>query len=753
MRLAGGNSDATMVGLDRLTATANYFAGNDPLNWREGVPKFAKLKCQAVYPGIDLIYRWSGSQLEYDFELAPGANPEDIKLEFEGADSVSIDAGGDLVLHTAAGQMVQRKPGIYQKANGRMRVVPGGYSVAGNLQASELNTVAGYSGGERGDAEVVVALSGGSHPGGGALAVRQDVPLGGRGGHGYEAAAAGPPVQMYGNLGPVSLVGFSVGPYDRSRPLIIDPVLSFSTYLGGSDVDEGSAIAVDGSGNVYVAGITDSTNFPLLSSLQPGLTGGQQEAFVVKLDPTGKLVYSTLLGGGGQNNSTSIAVDTAGNAFIAGFTDSVDFPTKSGVQAAKKGAVNSFVTKLSPTGALVYSTYLGGGDTDAATSIAIDGSGNACIAGTTTSADFPTVNAAQTSPGGLADAFVARLDPTGGKLIYSTYLGGSSDDLAAGIAVDPAGNAYITGITASHNFPTASALQAAHGSGVFDAFVTKLDQTGRLVYSTYLGGSGADNGVRIAVDSAGSAYVTGDTASPNFPTVAPLQPALAGTSDAFLAKLNPAGSALVYSTYLGGSGIDGGMGIAVEPGGSAYVTGFTNSTNFPTANPIQAKYGGDPYDAFIARVSPSGSALEYSTYLGGGNLDSGLGLACDAAGNAYVMGLTASTNFPTAIPLQAGYGGGASDVFVAKINPGPIVSSAAINGKKLIVTGSGFDQGARVLINEQAQKTRNDDQNPSATLIAKKGGLQIDPGQSVVIRVQDSSGTLSNEFNFKRPAM
>jgi hypothetical protein len=395
---------------------------------------------------------------------------------------------------------------------------------------------------------------------------------------------------------------------------------------------------------------------------------------------------------------------------------------------------------------------LGGGDTDAATSIAIDGSGNACIAGTTTSADFPTVNGEQTSLGGLADAFVAKLDPSGGKVIYSTYLGGSRDDLVGGIVSDSAGNVYVTGITASTNFPTASPLQTAHAGGVFDAFVTKLDATGRIVYSTYIGGNGADNGVRIAVDSAGSAYVTGDTASPNFPTVSPLQSALSGTSDAFVAKLDPTGSRLVYSTYLGGSGIDGGMGIAVEPGGSAYVTGFTSSSDFPTGNPIQSKFGGGAYDAFIARLNPSGAALEYSTYLGGGGLESGLGLAADAAGNAYVTGFTVSTDFPTAAPLQVASGGGDSDIFVAKINPGPIVSSAALSGKKLIVTGSGFDQGARVLINGQPQKTRNDDQGPTATLIAKKGGLQIDPGQGVVIRVQNSSGTLSNEFNFKRPS-
>src|SRR6266849_2904921 len=424
-------------------------------------------------------------------------------------------------------------------------------------------------------------------------------------------------------------IGFEVATYDASKPLIIDPLLSYSTYLGGSSDDEGNAIAVDSSGNAYVTGSTSSTNFPTKNPLQPAL-GGSSDAFVAKLDPTGSLIYSTFLGGSVGDFGNAIAVDASGNAYITGGTNSANFPTKNPLQVAL---------------------------------------------------------------GGASDAFVAKLDPTGSALVYSTFLGGTMDDVGNGIAVDSSGNAYATGNTLSTNFPTKNPLQPASG-GARDAFVAKLNAAGSaLVYSTYVGGSGEDSGNGIAVDSAGNAYVTGSTRSTNFPTASPFQASCQscanGQGNAFVAQLNAAGSALIYSTYLGGSGngTDGdfGNGIAVDTSNNAYVTGFTSSPNFPLASPIQAtllpqtctfEYYGYTYTipcsntAFVTKLNPSGSALLYSTYLGasGGDLESGRGIAVDSASNAYVTGTANSKFLLTPGTFQASPGGN-GDAFVAKIDP------------------------------------------------------------------------------------
>jgi plastocyanin len=463
-------------------------------------------------------------------------------------------------------------------------------------------------------------------------------------------------------------VGFEVGAYEADRPLVLDPLLVYSTYLGGSGNDAGLGIAMDTSGNAYVTGYTNSTNFPTANPLQAA-NGGGYDAFVAKVNAVGSaLVYSTYFGGSGDDIGQSIAVDGSGNAYVTGYTQSTDFPTANPLQAVYGGNADAFVAKLNASGsALVYSTYLGGSGSDYGQGIAVDASGNAFVTGSTGSANFPTANALQAANAGGSDAFVVKVNAAGSALVYSTYLGGSGLDQAWGIAVDLAGNAYVTGDTVSTNFPTTNPLQATHGGGTSDAFVAKVNAAGSaLVYSTYLGGSGGDQGQGIAVDASGSAYVTGLTSSTNFPTANPLQAANGGANDAFVAKLNTAGSALVYSTYLGGSGDDFGDGIAVDALGNAYVTGLTGSTNFPTANPLQATHGGGIYDAFVAKLNAAGSALAYSTYLGGSGGDQGQGIAVDASGNAYVTGYASSTNFPTANPLQAANGGGA-DGFVAKI--------------------------------------------------------------------------------------
>jgi len=502
-------------------------------------------------------------------------------------------------------------------------------------------------------------------------------------------------------------VAFEVAAYDATKPLIIDPVLAYSTYLGGrasafggNADDEGLGIAVDAAGNAYVTGRTLSTSFPTTpGAFQVTFGGGFFDAFVTKLNGDGSaLVYSTYLGGSVDDRGNAIAVDAAGNAYVTGSTSSNNFPTTSGAVQPTCGISggDAFVSKLNETGTtLVYSTCLGGSGGQFGNGIAVDVAGNAYVTGQTTSPNFPTtLGAFQPSPhGGIAHAFVTKVNPTGTGLVYSTYLGGSGIDLGNGIAVDVAGNAYVTGFAGSTDFPTTpGAFQTARASSS-DAFVTKVNPTGTgLVYSTYLGGNADDEGFAIAVDVAGNAYVTGRTNSPNFPTtLGAFQTTFAGGGDAFVTKLNTlaSGSAsLVYSTYLGGSRADVGFGIAVDVQGNAYVTGSTNSRGFPTTpGAFQTDLAGvADADAFLTKLTPTGTGLVYSTYLGGslagslggGSIDQGFGIAVDVAGNAYVTGRTQSRNFPTTPgAFQTALAGG-FDAFVAKFSFGNTPEGAPV---------------------------------------------------------------------------
>ncbi len=649
MILAGANPKATITGLDELPGKSNYFIGNDPAKWRTNVPTYAKVKYQNVYRGIDLVYYGNPQQLEYDFVVAPGADPKAISLDvaairssLDGGRTVPprIDANGDLVIPAGEDDVRLHKPVVYQAA------------VNHGAKGSARHFV---------DGKYVVK---------------------GR-----------------------NRVSFEVASYDPGKTLVIDPVLVYSTYLGGSNYDDGFGIAVDSAGSAYVTGATLSSDFPTASPLQPSFRGTRNlgDAFVAKLSAAGSaLVYSTYLGGTNGERGAGIAVDSGGNAYITGSTGSPDFPTAHPIQVALTGPADAFVVKLNSTGsALVYSTFLGGSSFDEGFGIAADPAGNAYVTGQTLSPDFPTAPALQAVFGGgisAGNAFVAKLNPNGSALVYSTYLGGSGGDTAGdtgwGIAVDPSGNAYVTGGTGSTDFPTADPLQAVP-NGFGDAFVAKLNPTGSaLVYSTYLGGSNSDIGSGIAVDSAGNAYVTGRTFSPDFPTASPLQAVYGGVEDGFVAKLNPTGSALVYSTYLGGSNYDYGSGIAVDSAGNAYVTGYTLSTDFPTVNPLQMFSGRGEFngDAFVANLNPGGSAFVYATYLGGTGDETGVAIAVDSAGDAYVTGYTSSTDFPTANPLQA-HSGGYDDAFITKIDFAGVSApscqlTSIVNGppKQLIIT-------------------------------------------------------------------
>ena len=644
MKLVGANPAPKISGVDELPGKTNYFIGNDPKKWRTNVPTYAKVNYQRVYPGVDLVYHGTQGKLEYDFVVAPGADPGVIRLSFEGAERLELGAQGDLVLRTAAGELRQHKPVVYQEVAGARHAVSGSYV-------------------SRGQSEV----------------------------------------------------GFEIARYDASQPLIIDPVLSYSTYLGGGNFDEGLGIAVDSAGNAYVAGSTGSTNFPTTTGAFQTTFGGGRNAFVTKLNPTGSaLVYSTYLGGSLFDEGLGIAVDATGSAYVTGDTQSSNFPTTPGAFQTTFGGgfSDAFVTKLNPTGtALVYSTYLGGDNFDGSSGIAVDSGGNAYVAGGTDSANFPTTPTAfQTTFGGgtcfggpCFDAFVTKLNPTGTARVYSTFLGGGDSDTGNAIALDSSGNAYVTGGTGSADFPTTpGAFQMTYGGGICgvppnalpcpDAFVTKLNPTGTAppVYSTYLGGSSFfDVGFGIAVDpgcgpapaAPCNAYITGFTESANFPTTpTAFQTTFGGFSDAFVTKLNPTGTApLVYSTYLGGSNLDEGSGIAVDSGGIAYVKGGTGSANFPTTpTAFQTTLGGG-FDAFVTKLNPTGTApLVYSTYLGGSSyeqLDPSFfgaivhsGITVDSLGSAYVTGITSSTDFPTtAGAFQPAFGGDDGDAFVAKI--------------------------------------------------------------------------------------
>jgi uncharacterized protein (TIGR03437 family) len=604
MRLVGANPNAEARGVEELPGKSNYFIGNDPSKWRTNVPTYAKVEYRNVYPGISLVHYGNQRQLEYDFVVSPGADPGAIEFEAEGAERIEIDDAGDLVMHVPGGQVRQHKPIVYQQIAGHRRDIPGRFVLRDSAS--------------------------------------RDLSRRSRDPHSHR-------------------VGFEIGSYDSSQPLVVDPVLVYSTYLGGSACANCCAvgIAVDSYGNAYVTGQTTATDLATVSPLQPH-SGGGWDSFVAKLNASGSaLVYSTYLGGNGDDRASGIAVDSSGNAYVTGYTESTNFPTASPLQATYGGGHDVFVAKLNPAGsALVYSTYLGGYSTDWGYGIAVDSSGNAYVTGYTESTNFPTASPLQASHGGGGpDAFVAKLNAAGSALVYSTYLGGSGDDRGVGIAVDSSGNAHVTGSTTSTNFPTASPLQATYAGGDCsgrpcpDAFVAKLNPAGSaLVYSTYLGGSGRDEPAGIAVDASGSAYVTGWTQSTNFPTASPLQPANGGGwSDAFVAKLNAAGSALVYSTYLGGGVQDNGFGIAVDSSGNAYVTGYTNSPDFPKASSLVPSGGSG---AFITKLNATGAALVYSNILG--SSAQGNGIAVDSSANAYVTGDAQYSGFVAAIAKISG---------------------------------------------------------------------------------------------------
>jgi hypothetical protein len=678
MGLEGANLQAKISGIAPLPGKVNYFLGNKPAHWHTNIPTYSRVRYEQIYPGVDLVFYGNQRNLEYDFEVAPGSDPKAITLILKGARKLSVDSKGDLILSMADGQVIFQKPVLYQTVQGQRKQIEGDYSLAGKQR-----------------------------------------------------------------------VTFAVSEYDRTEPLIIDPVLNYSTYLGGSTAgDVGSAIAVDSLGDAFVTGTTSSTTFPTHNGFGAGNAKGV--AFVTELNPSGTaLLYSTYLGGTGGDFGLGIALDASGNIYVAGETFSTDFPTNSSVTPFKPTSAGaalgtSFITKINPTangaGQLVYSSYLGGTNgsaPDFANAVAADANGNAYVTGYTTSspgsgaANFPitATTAFQTTLGTTAgNAFLTKIDTTQNgalSLIYSTYLGGNGADAVSstqgfgeigfGLALDSSKNVYIAGTTTSTNFPTTlTALQPTPPAAVAGgtAFVSRIDTTltaaASLVYSTYLGGNVAEFGTAIAVKPNSTiAYVTGASSSPTFPTFPAntFQTALTTVFPAaFVSLLDtslPAGTALQYSTLLGGSNTTG-FGIQADASGNAYVGGGTASAAFPVSKgAFQAAFAtGATGEGFISKLNPGGKGaadLVYSTLFGGSGIAGGPddinGIAIDTANDVFITGVTFSSSatfpvFPPATATPPAFqtslpSGDKSAAFVAKLTLIP----------RLVVAPSPFDFG------------------------------------------------------------
>ncbi|HUP68520.1 MAG TPA: IPT/TIG domain-containing protein [Acidimicrobiales bacterium] len=690
--LVGANPAPIVVGDDSLPGVANYLIGADPALWHTGVPTYAAVRYRAVYPGVDLVFHASkAGGLEYDFVVAPGADPGSIALSFKGADALSIDKRGDLVLgRPGGGDLRQRRPTLFQMVGGTRRRVAGAWVLDSTAKKSE------------------------------------------------------------------NRARFAIGAYDHGLPLVIDPVVTYANYIGGSGTETGNAIAVDAAGNAYLTGSTNSVNFranaptgsPALQAAKANPTVANLDAFIAKLDPSGTApVYTTYFGGSLDDTGLGIALraDPAGavSAYVAGRTASADLATHNAGQPAYGGGLtDGFVALLDPAGSsLSYGSFLGGEMDDEATSVAVGPGGKAFLTGSTCSADFPTTAGAFDLAGGgpnplfpissvnllpqgekacNTDTFVTRLDPTAGlgSLGYSTYLGGTREDKGKGIAVDSSGNAYVVGSSVSVDSPATSgvnegfpttpgAFRSAHPTntattagvafaGPTAGFVTKLRPDGSaLDYSTYLFGGEA---TAVALGADGSAFTTGVTNGSDFlaaapPGFAPFQNTSGGDLDAYVTRLAPDGSRLVASTFLGGDGSDTGLGIGVDAAGNAYVAGQTRSTDFAMEGAASNR-GDPPPDAFVAKLNDAGSVLRYATSLGGTGTDVGRGVSVSPAGSAYVIG---DTNSPS-VGRVSGSRSGGSDAIVARIDPTPYAAvitaispaSGPTSGSAVVITGTGL---------------------------------------------------------------
>ncbi len=627
----GGHARPGIGGEHSLVGVTNYYGGLGK-NWLPAVPHYERVRFRGVYPGIDLVWRARGADLEYEFLAAAGSDPGRIRMRFTGASRVSLDADGNLLLETPSGTVRHRRPMAWQETAGGRR-------------------------------EIRVALR-------------------------LEGKTA----------------AFQVGTYDRRRPLVIDPVVAYATYVGGAGYDAGYAIAVDGSGGIYMAGATSSIGFPA----QGSGVNANTDAFVMKFDETGALLYTTILASNGTTSGQAIAVDLSGNVYVAGTTQASNFPVTPGAwQTVFGGVADAFAVKLNAAGNLVYASYIGGPGQETGTGIALDPSGNVYISGYTTS-NFPaTKGAPQTIyGGGFSDAFLVKLNAQGSAAVYATLLGGTGTDLANAVTVDGAGHACIAGYTDSANLPVYGALQPSPG-GEGDALVACLSADGTAwTMVSYLGGSNLDQAFALGIDPGGNLYVAGATYSPDFPVTAGVfQTVNAGGYDAFIAKLSPGGFSLAYSTYLGGNSSDAALALAVGSAGDVWVGGYTESTNFPLSGAWQSAAAGS-FDGFVSHLSSDAGLLLTSSYLGGAGDDRVLGIASDSAGLVFAAGSTLSVNFPVTPGALQTVAPAGMNAFLAAIAP----TAYAISGQVTTPAGAPLS-GITVTLSGAAAASTSTDSN------------------------------------------
>ncbi|HUQ93522.1 MAG TPA: SBBP repeat-containing protein [Bryobacteraceae bacterium] len=599
MHLAG-SAPFIWQGRHALPGITNYFRGNDPSHWITRVRNYSAVRALRIYPGIDMRLRGDDHRLEYEFAIAPEADPGRIRLNF-GAAQTSLDPNGSLVVRTALGTYIHRAPRAFQSVYAKTRTVAVSFQID-----------------DRGE------------------------------------------------------VTFQLGPYNRALPLTIDPVLSYHSFLGGSATETATAVSAADNGSLYFTGWSDSIDFPLAGSPFKDVNKGMRDAFVTKLYPNGGHIYATYIGGSQNDQGAAIAHDSEGYVFITGSTFSPDFPLSGAFQQTYGGNGDAFVVKLNTEGSnLAFSSYLGGSAADRGEGIASDALGYATAVGYTASSNLPVRNARQASFGGVEDMFLFKLHANS-SVLYSTYFGGAGAERAQAIALDAGGDAYVAGQANCASLPTTALIGAVEG---IDAFVLKWRGAGDgAAYLSCIGGNNIDSASGIAVDAAGSAYVTGYTSSSNFPVALAFQSSYAGTQngslgDAFLLKLNPAGSALAYSSFLGGSRDDWGQSVALDSFGSAFVAGITYSANFPTPAGTPALTAG-VRSGFLARVSPSGAALQQTFFLEGINEEDRYATALDPKGGVYIVGGAAAgikIPRPSSPPLRA-FVGPVSDALVAKLS-------------------------------------------------------------------------------------
>ena len=620
VRFEGARRDAEVRGLDERPGKSHYLVGRDPAGWHRNVPRYARVEVRELYPGVSAVFYGNEGRVEYDLVVSPGADPNAVRLGFEGVDSLRLDEHGDLVLATGAGEVRQRKPLVYQMANGERRLIDAGYAI----------------------------------------------------------------------LDP-DTVGFRLGSFDDKLALTIDPTLVYSTFLGGSADDGAQALGVDLEGHAYIGGFTASPFFPVSGgSYQPFPAGGY-DGFVTKLDRDGtEVVYSTYVGGLQADVVESLAVDAEGGVYAGGRTHSTDFPLLRPYQSTLSGGGDAFLLRLDPSGAsLSFSTYLGGWLDDTVADLAMGPDGRVAATGRA-SYGFPFTGSRYWTGYNYYAAFAARFDPAGVPS-FVTGIGerggqanpGGPHTFGHGVAVDAANNTWITGGTLTRGLATPDAIQQSLGVSA-DAFVSKLSPVGELVYFTYLGGAGGEEGHGVAVDASGVS-VTGSTSSPDFPVKNPVRSfhggAASGLFDVFVTKLDPTGASLVFSTHLGEPYYAWGEAIAVDPSGSIHVGGRTDLTAVPD----------ESTQAYLASLNADGSAIEFSTTLGGGGFDTIADVKVDATGDLWAVGQTNSPDFPAVGGSYQALPGGGYDAFLLRYSNGVAPNPA---GVLQLASGYGADERA-----------------------------------------------------------